>query len=197
MIPIAERHTPERHGRLEILDHPEWIRHIAQWIEPELYIEYGIRDGRCLEVILPYCKKAWGVDLDDYTTTAPNYTHFKMTTREFNSILQTTRPIIDLAFIDACHQSDVVLQDFNDLYPFVAHNGFIVLHDTYPIRRAYTAPVYCSDCWKTPDLIKEKYADRIELLTIPIMPGLTLIRKCEDSPRPNWITADERERAPL
>jgi hypothetical protein len=53
MIPIAERHTPERHhGNLEIVDHPQWIKSLALLIEPFVYVEYGIRYGRCVEQIV-------------------------------------------------------------------------------------------------------------------------------------------------
>ncbi len=187
-IPIDMRHTPKRHnGTLEILDHPAWIRHLAFWIEPRLYVEYGISSGRCVEQIAPLCRQVWGVDLAPYETKTANYSHYHMTTRQFHdTILQVKKPVIDLAFIDACHESDEVMQDFEELFPFIAQNGFICLHDTYPIREEYSNPMFCSDSWKVPELLRAKYGSQIELLTLPFMPGLTIVRKCEAHATPRW-----------
>lgn len=38
---------------------------------------------------------------------------------------------IDLAFIDACHSYDGVLNDFEVVYPLLSRTGIIVFHDTY------------------------------------------------------------------
>lgn len=176
-IPIYLRNTPEEHKKLEIIDHPFIISYFAEWYKVNLYVEYGISTGACLKKVLPYCKKAWGVDLNPIPFHANNLEFFNMSTRDFKKVLISRNPVIDMAFIDACHQSDVVLQDFDDLFPYIIDDGLIFLHDTYPIDVKFTEPNYCNDCWKTPDLIRNKYGSAIDIITFPIMPGLTIVRK--------------------
>lgn len=184
-LPIHLRNTPDEHHKLEIFDHPFMISYMAKWYKPNLYVEYGIRDGPVVSKILPYCKEVWGVDINFYQNDDPKFKFYQMTTRDFAEVLKEKNPIIDMAFIDACHQSDVVVQDFDDLFPYMIDDGLIFLHDTYPMDEQYTNPMYCNDCWKTPSILKEKYGKEIDLLTIPIMPGLTMVRKCKKSPP--WV----------
>jgi len=39
---------------------------------------------------------------------------------------------IDFAIVDACHDSDYVLNDFQKLMPFMAKGSIVMLHDTHP-----------------------------------------------------------------
>ena len=164
------------YGKLEIIDHPYIISYMAQWWKPNLYVEYGIRDGACVSRIIPHAKETWGVDIEPYSNSDPRFKFFQMTTRDFKKVLQERNPTIDMAFIDACHQCDVVLQDFDDLFPYMIPDGIIFLHDTYPIAEEFTVPNYCNDCWKVPGELKKKYGSKIELLTLPVMPGLTMVK---------------------
>lgn len=176
-IPIHMRNNPQNTGKLEIIDHPFIISYFAKWYKPVLYVEYGVRSGTCLEQVLPYCDKVWGVDIEPYNNANEKLEFFQMDTKNFKKVLEQRKPSIDMAFIDACHQSDRVVADFDDLFPYITENGLVFLHDTYPIDKGYTAPFFCNDCYKTPDMIKDKYDKEIDILTIPIMPGLTVIRK--------------------
>ena len=186
-VPIHLRNTPSEFQRLEIIDHPYIISYFAKWFKPDLYVEYGIRTGDCIKQVMPYCKKAWGVDSMHCSFSHPNYSFFNMDTRKFKTdILERDKPVIDMAFIDACHQSDVVVEDFDDLFPYIIEDGLIFLHDTYPMSEKYTQPEYCNDCWKVPNILKEKYGNTIEILTLPIMPGLTMVKKVRKEPLP-WM----------
>ena len=41
-------------------------------------------------------------------------------------------PMIDLAIVDACHDTDFVLNDFHKVQPYIKPGGIVVLHDTDP-----------------------------------------------------------------
>ena len=186
-VPIHLRNTPQEHGRAEIIDHAFLISYLAKWYKPNLYVEYGVRGADCIYQVLPYCKKVWGVDIAPSYYRHPDFEFFQMSTREFKGVLETRKPVIDMAFIDACHKSEVVLQDFDDLFPYVIEDGLIFLHDTYPMSREYTSPDYCNDCWRVPNALKNKYQGRIEILTLPVQPGLTMVKKLRQTPL-EWMT---------
>jgi predicted O-methyltransferase YrrM len=46
-------------------------------------------------------------------------------------------PIVDLAIIDACHDTKYVINDFLKVAPFVRPEGMILLHDTHPCVREH------------------------------------------------------------
>lgn len=41
-------------------------------------------------------------------------------------------PVVDLAIIDACHDTQYVINDFLKIRPFVRPGGAVLLHDTHP-----------------------------------------------------------------
>jgi hypothetical protein len=91
-----------------------------------------------------------------------------------DDVLQTIE--FDYAFIDADHSSKQVLTDFINIYKYINKGGYIFLHDTYPCSEIFLRSDYCNDCYLSPIKIRELYPD-IEMLTIPINPGLTIIHK--------------------
>jgi predicted O-methyltransferase YrrM len=106
-----------------------------------------------------------------------------MSTREFKTtFLDKLREPIDMAFIDADHTSTVAFQDFEDLFPHLIESGIIFMHDTYPCDKKFLISEYCGDAWRVPDMIKAKYGRECEVLTIPIQPGLTMVRKVTRRP---------------
>lgn len=141
------------------------------------YIEYGVRDGTCIEQIAPFVNKAYGIDIEKYNTYTKNIFMYKMTTDDFsNKFLEDIE--YDYAFIDANHSSQQVLIDFEHLYKYIKNNGYIFLHDTYPCKEEFLLPHYCNDCYLSPILIKERYP-YIQILTLPLNPGITIIKKSE------------------
>ncbi len=165
------------YGRDEVLDHPNLIAYFAKWLKPNLFLEYGVREGETTRHISQYSKEVWGVDVVQTGYTHPNFTQFKMSTREFKKILDEKKPVVDMAFIDADHKFTSVIEDFNDIFPYVIEDGLIFLHDTYPNEERYTNPIKCNDCWKVPGVLEKLYGRSIELLTVPVQPGLTIIKK--------------------
>jgi len=175
-IPIEKRNQP---WPAEILDHPQFIASLAKWYRPNLFVEYGSANGDCTRVYAPFCKKVYGVDMTRQPLFAiPNLIFHKMSTREFKtSVLDKLTEPIDMAFIDADHKAEVAFQDFEDLFTHTIENGIIFLHDTFPCEAKWADPIFSGDSWKVPYMIKEKYGNVCDVFTIPIQPGLTMVRK--------------------
>src|SRR3989304_4758478 len=160
----------------EIFNHSKFITFLAKYYRPEIFVEYGIRTGTATKEYAPYCKKIIGVDLQPINFYIPNLEFYQMSTQDFGKKILPKLPPIDMAFIDADHNSEVAFQDFEDLLTKMNENGIIFLHDTYPCSEEWTKPNYCEDSWKVPFKIKEKYSDICDVFTIPIQPGLTMVR---------------------
>src|SRR6185369_1979912 len=100
------------------------------------------------------------------------------TTDKFNAKML---PVLkyQFAFIDADHAADAILKDFANVFEYLEVGGYIFLHDTYPCFEWLLSAKYCNDAYKAPGIIKEKYKGQIEILTLPLNPGLTIVRKIE------------------
>lgn len=99
-----------------------------------------------------------------------------MTTDEFAELLKKYPITIDMLFIDADHSKESVLKDFWNFFPFVKEQGLILLHDTHPKNIHYTEKSLCGDAYLVIEELKNHY-DEFEFMTIPIHPGLTIVRK--------------------
>lgn len=174
--PIHLRNVP---WPCEIFDHPQFIANIAKWYHPNLFVEYGTGNGDATRIYAPFCKKIYGVDLNrNLQFNIPNLTFFKLSTRDFKTLVLDglTEPI-EMAFIDADHKAEVAFQDFEDLFPHMIENGMIFMHDTFPCEQKWADPIFSGDSWRVPAMIKEKYSTVCDVLTIPVQPGLTVVRK--------------------
>lgn len=175
-LPIYLRNSPEWPG--EVFDHPQFIASIAKWYKPKIFIEYGTGTGGATKVFAPHCGRVIGVDLSrSVTENIPNLEMYNMSTRDFKDSILSKIDSIDMAFIDADHKSEVAFQDFIDLFSKLTEGGIIFIHDTFPSTEKWIKPCFCNDSWKVPELIKLNFAGLCEVLTIPIQPGLTIIRK--------------------
>jgi hypothetical protein len=56
-------------------------------------------------------------------------------------------PVIDLAIIDACHDTDYVINDFMKVASFVSGRGVVLLHDTHPSMKGHLRGSYLA-CMK-------------------------------------------------
>lgn len=136
--------------------------------------------------VAPFCTKIHGIDINaisqSLVETIPYLIPFHTTTDDYiknvlGNLKLTSNAIIDMAFIDACHESNQVFKDFEGLFPYVMEDGFIFLHDTYPYDECMIDPNLCNDCYQVPYLIKNKYANQCEFVTLPFNPGMTIIKK--------------------
>jgi hypothetical protein len=77
-----------------------------------------------------------------------------------------TLPLIALGFIDGDHSYEQVRKDFFNLLPYVNTNGYIFLHDTYPIDEEWIDLNHCGTVYKL----------RQEIEKLPGLQCLTLVR---------------------
>jgi hypothetical protein len=172
--PLYQRLMPPP---LETVNHPFIITSIINNNNPrdKTYIEYGVRDGTTLMTVAPYVKKTYGVDLVQSPRIPPNCDFYVCYTDSFST---NVLPNITyhFAFIDADHKFESVVKDFEALYRYIQPGGYIFLHDTYPCIPVLLDPGYCNDCYKAPIEIKKLYPSA-EILTLPLNPGVTIVRK--------------------
>jgi predicted O-methyltransferase YrrM len=161
----------------ETFNHPEFLEVIIKWIRPERYLELGVRDGRNFLKIAPYCSTAIGVDISPIPFNLHQNMEFhQMTTDEyFNNLHPDVK--FDIVFIDADHSHEQSLKDFLNVKDRVIDDGFIFFHDTYPYDPTYFSPDACNDCYRTALYIKQNFIDDFEILTLPINPGVTMVKK--------------------
>jgi hypothetical protein len=173
-LPIYRRLIPPP---CETVNHAYIIANIIEETDgsEKNYIEYGVRNGDSIEVVSKKVKKSYGVDMTLYKNKLHNILMFTMTTDEF-SLKYLPDINFDYAFIDADHSHKQVIIDFENILKYINSGGYIFLHDTYPCNEELLNPYFCNDCFLSPIIIKQKYPD-IEILTLPLNPGLTIIRK--------------------
>ena len=175
-VPIYRRLVPPP---WETVNHTFIIGKILELTNPDKtrnYVEYGVRSGENFEYMSSRVNFCYGVDISPYRITRSNMFFYKMLTDDFSkSILKNIQ--FDYAFIDADHSSQQAFVDFEYIFERINKGGYIFLHDTYPCMEQMLHPNACNDCYKTPLKIREKYGDLVEILTLPLNPGLTIVRK--------------------
>jgi predicted O-methyltransferase YrrM len=183
MIDIYLRNQPPP---VEKFDHISFISFLADWIRPENYLELGVRSGENFITISSKSVKSTAVDLCPISFDLPeNAKSYLGSTDDFFNNLDENEKF-DLIFIDADHSHEQSLKDFMNCQKFIIEDGFIILHDTYPINDVYLDPSFCNDCYKTPLYIKQNLSDNFEVLTLPFHPGLTLVKKCNKNRQLIW-----------
>lgn len=160
--------------------HEDFIKNLAESLKPKVYVELGLYQCELFNKIVPYAENLFGVDINPragrWMTKSQKTLFFHGTTDEFVEQVKSNNLKIDLLFIDADHCKESVLKDFWNYFPYVENHGIILLHDTHPKNLQYTDKGYCGNAYLAIDELKN-HQDEFELMTIPIHPGLTLIRK--------------------
>jgi len=161
------------------MKHYDVIEKIAASLEPNIYVELGIYRAKTFNFVARHAKKAYAVDSVNVGRyiKCDNAEFFCGTTDAFaRRWTDEVGNTIDLIFIDADHSKEAVLRDVGNFLPWITPDtGFIILHDTWPLNKGETAPGYSGDCYLAPRIIKERYP-HLEVLTLPFLCGLTLIR---------------------
>jgi len=124
-------------------------------IKPKIIVEFGTAHGNTVANICShhnsevYTVNALPDQIDGRVTTYTltkneiGYIYRKFGhTNKVNQIFENTKNInlslylngksVDFAIIDACHDSDFVLNDFSKIMPFMGDNSIVILHDTHP-----------------------------------------------------------------
>lgn len=171
---------------IEKFNHTAFISFLADWIRPESYLELGVRYGENFREISARSIRSTAVDMNTLHFEMPeNASFFLGTTDEFFEQLDSEE-MFDLIFIDADHSHEQVLKDFMNSQRFLIEDGFIILHDTYPISEDYINPNLCGDCYRTALYIKNNLSDSFEILTLPFHPGVTIIKKISINKQLIW-----------
>ena len=174
MKPIHLRNVPPPG---ETFNHVVFLDGLLQWIKPERYLELGVRDGRNFITVAKHCTKAIGVDISaPQFQLEPNMEYHVLTTDEYFKNLDPNIKF-DTVFIDADHSHEQSLLDFMNVKDKVIEDGFIFLHDTYPYDPIFFDKHACNDVYKTALYIKQNLIDDFEIVTLPINPGVTIIKK--------------------
>jgi len=160
--------------------HAAFIEHFAFLMKPKVYVELGIHKCHLFNRMIPYAEKLVGVDIDTnaykFMKKTSNASFVCSSTLEYAKQLEFNPLTIDMLFIDADHAVEAVLEDFYAFFPYVASHGIILIHDTHPKNKEFMDPSFCNDSFKVVDKLSENNKN-IEFMTIPLHPGLTIIRK--------------------
>lgn len=160
--------------------HEDFIVTLAAQLRPKIYVELGLYRCELFNKIIPYADYLIGVnvsaDAEKWMHNSQKTTFLNLSTDEFANALGSHPILIDLLFIDADHSKESVLSDFWNFFPYVKDDGVILLHDTYPKNQHYTDKGLCGDAYRAIDQLKE-HSSEFELMTVPIPPGLTIVRK--------------------
>lgn len=95
------------------------------------YLEIGVDRGRTFSEIRADIKH--GVDPYGAFT---GITH-RMTSQMFFSMnYYFYKNKYDVIFIDGCHMAYIIEQEFKEAFNILNNNGYIILHDTYPLNES-------------------------------------------------------------
>lgn len=166
-----------RHDLEDTSYYYDLLERIAKNMRPSLYVEFGVLNGESLERVARHSEYAVGVDINSPPPLrGANIEFHKMTTARFCEEVLPKLPPVEMAFIDADHKYPAPVEDFNRVWPYVAPNGLVFLHDTWPSTPERATAAWCNDAWRTTGALREIYP-ALEFVTLPLDPGLTIVRK--------------------
>jgi hypothetical protein len=150
-----------------------------------LYIEFGTRTNENFNTISKLVTRSIGVDMqpinshpDVFVSTTDYFSEFTLPIIIKDTFkIENFRPRFNYAFIDADHSFKSTYKDFENLFRYLENGGFIILHDVYPCELHFLNQNACNDCYITPLMIKKHYSQYINILTLPLNPGLCIVQK--------------------
>jgi hypothetical protein len=116
------------------------------------YLELGLNCGTNFTSLLIENKKS--VDIK-FSNVEPTYL---MTTDEF---FEKNKDEFDLIYVDADHEYNQVIKDYNNSVDCISKNGIIFLHDLYPPDENHTKPELCYNSYKLLNYFVENNYDII------------------------------------
>lgn len=172
--------------RNDFLNHYAFIEHFISILKPENYLEIGIAHGEMLQIAQKYSKKCYAVDINiPNTKFNENVILHNMTSDQFFN--QLDRSIFfDFVFIDGDHKKEQVLSDFLNIKDNVVDDGFVFLHDTYPMGESWLHETQCNNAWEAALEIKQNFNTQWEIVTLPFNPGITIMKKMNINKQILW-----------
>jgi len=164
------------------MHHSTFIGHMASIYKPKVYVELGLYEGETLSKVAPYITKGYGVDLKsnahlDRLASDPKLTICYKHTDEFFVDFDQK---IDMAFIDADHNVNSALKDFQNVMKHLNPGGIVFLHDTDPEENRLFHPGYCGDSYKIVKILEE--LSEFNVLTMPLTnAGLSIVTRKKES----------------
>ena len=176
--------------RLEMIDprakswHPDFIASVARAMAAKTYLEVGVYRGETIRKLSKVCERLIAIDIDPLAINSVkkirNCEPFLGTLQDY-VVSQSQISEFDLIFIDANHDIDAVLADFQVAVSLSSKNGLILLHDTWPKNMEFTSSALCGTAYLAPDRIRELYAGW-NCVTLPVHPGLTICQRTSAYP---------------
>jgi predicted O-methyltransferase YrrM len=184
--------------RMDLRFHTLFLRLLARRMSPKFYIELGVNTGDTFTQVRYYCRFSVGVDInpDLYQGSRKNLAllpspdpvnpehdrFYGTTTQEF---LKEHLPDLvkshghpELVFIDADHDFRAVMEDFGEVWKWIAPHGLVVIHDTFPEAKEHLSPKVCANSYVAAEYIQHyRGSFKCECLTLPVPPGLTLVKR--------------------
>lgn len=178
--------TPKKYKEMEFKN---LLLEFVRLMEPEIYVELGVKKGYTFYSIAPLVELAVAVDINpipidkDYIVERSGNIYSKegwevegywMKTDQFSTVWKKK---IDFLFIDADHKFESVLNDIAMMTKFLnPYQSLIFLHDTYPVNGHLLSDGYCSTAWKAARYLRSTVAD-FEIMTVPgPWAGLSILR---------------------
>lgn len=155
--------------------HSDLVVQIVKLTNCKRYLELGVYKGKTFNKVVPLVESAVGVDA----------IYCELKTGEFicgttDFFFKTYKGLpFDVIFIDSDHSFESAKKDFDKSVKILNKHGIIIVHDTDPISKEYTASGYCGDSHLLVDYIEEQ-AD-FDIVTLPICEaGISIIKRKRD-----------------
>jgi hypothetical protein len=152
--------------------HHQIIAGIVASYSKAVYVEIGVLQAECWNVVAPHACEAHGVDpaetCRDFMQAPGKFWH--MTSDNFFAEYNGSPP--DVIFIDGEHVAPYPDRDADNALKFIADNGTVILHDSQP----GTPPNIglCGHVYQTRQRLEDN--EQLEVYSFRRFPGLTLIQ---------------------
>lgn len=170
--PIYTRYCAEGH-----FNRTWCIQYLAQNLGTQKYLELGVCQAETLRVMANTVPECHGVDVNRPNEQLPSCVKFYQMTTDSFFLRNRYYGYFDLIYIDANHNIEYVKRDLINSLKCLQPNGLVLLDDTYPPNTTYFNPKFCEDAYLLSEYCRNTMSDKIEMLTLPFVPGLTMIRK--------------------
>lgn len=177
IIPVHLRNKPPP---LDTFGNNDFLIDFAKWLKPNLYVEFGIKYNPNLAKMATICKTIHGIyPTPNEIGPIENLSIFTQVDQYINTTLNSldSHYKIDLALINVNYGCEQTFKIFQRIFPYIVEDGFVFVYNTYPFNVLMTQPQFCNDNHLVPNMVKDIYGTKCELVTLPFNPGLTIIKK--------------------